>query len=428
MDRPLSRLAHERACRSIPGGVSSPVRSFDAVDAPPLVVERGEGAYLHDVDGRRYVDLLMCWGALVHGHAHPAVREAVVKAAGGGTGYGLSCRAEAELAGLIEDAFPSIDLLRLVNSGTEAVMSAVRLARGFTGRAKVIVFEGCYHGHSDGLLAQGGSGLSTLSIPKSAGVPESVVRDTLIARYNDTDSVRELAESAGGDLAAVLVEPVAGNMGVVGPEPGFLDGLRSICDETGAMLIFDEVITGFRVAPGGAQERFGVRSDLTTLGKIIGGGLPVGAFGGRREIMERLAPLGDVYQAGTLSGNPLVAAAGVAALRELRKGNRHEELERLAGLLADGLEHAAADAGVPLQVNRCGSMLTCFFADAPVTGYASSKAADGSRYAAFFRAMIERGVLLPPSPFESCFVSTVHTDEEVEAVTSAAGGAFAAFH
>jgi glutamate-1-semialdehyde 2,1-aminomutase len=420
MDRPLSRAAQERAERSIPGGVNSPVRSFRVVGEAPLFAERGEGAYLVDIDGARYVDLLMCWGALIHGHAHPAVVAAVERTAAAGGGYGISCPVEAELAERIRDAFPSIDQVRLVNSGTEAVMSAVRLARGFTGRDSVLVFEGGYHGHSDGLLARGGSGLSTFAIPKSAGVPGSVVCDTLIARYNDLGSVREQVAAAGDDLAGILVEPVAGNMGVVPPAPGFLEGLRAVCDETGAVLIFDEVISGFRVGWGGAQERFGVRADLTTLGKIIGGGLPVGAFGGRREIMGRLAPLGDVYQAGTLSGNAVVAAAGVAALDLLRDDPPYERLERLAAALVDGLHAAARRAGRPLQVNRCGSMFTCFFAEAPVTDYASAQEADGGAYAAFFRAMLAGGVLLPPSPFESCFLSAAHSADHVTAVAAVA--------
>ncbi len=420
MDRKMSRAAHHRARAIFPGGVNSPVRAFSAVDGEPFLVERGEGATLVDLDGNRYVDFLMCWGALIHGHAHEAVRTAVNEAAGKGTGYGLSCGAEAELGELVCDAFPSINRLRLVNSGTEAVMSAVRLARGYTDRDKVIVFEGCYHGHSDGLLAQGGSGLSTFSIPKSGGVPGSTVEHTLVATYNDPASAERRAEDTGDGLAAVLVEPVAGNMGVVPPEPGFLEGLRELCDRTGAVLIFDEVITGFRVAWGGAQERFGVRPDLTTLGKIIGGGLPVGAFGGRAQIMDRLAPLGDVYQAGTLSGNPVVAAAGAAALRLLRDAAPYARLDDLARALAEGLESAGQSAGLPLRVNRCGSMLTGFHTADRVHDYASAQRADRGRYAAFFRAMLDRGVLLPPSPFESAFLSTAHSPEDVEFAVAAA--------
>jgi len=401
MDRPLSRQAFERASGCIPGGVNSPVRSFASVATPPLVVDRGEGAHLFDLDGNRYIDLLQCWGALIHGHAHPTVGAAVKAAVDRGSGYGLSCRAEAELAERITDAFPSMERVRLVNSGTEAVMSAVRLARGCTGRNKVLVFEGCYHGHSDGLLASGGSGLSTLSIPRSAGVPRSVVEHTLVARYNDLASAQELAALASDDLAAVL-------------------GLRSLCDRAGALLIFDEVITGFRVGWGGAQGRFGVRPDLTTLGKIIGGGLPVGAFGGPAAVMEHLAPLGDVYQAGTLSGNPAVVAAGVAALDLLREQNPYGRLEQLACTLADGLAVAAADLGLPLQVNRCGSMFTVFFTDRPVVDYAFAKAADALRFGQFFRELLDRGILIPPSPFEAAFLSTAHREEHIRNILHAA--------
>jgi glutamate-1-semialdehyde 2,1-aminomutase len=425
MDRPLSDKASDRARRCIPGGVNSPVRSFGGVGGDPVLIQRGEGAYLYDLDGCRYIDHLVSWGAIILGHAHPAVRSAIEEAAARGNGYGLSTEVEAELAELIESAYPSIDLLRLVNSGTEAVMSAVRLARGFTGREKVILFDGGYHGHSDTFLAQGGSGLATFSIPRSAGVTEGTVRDTLIARYNDLGAVEDLCSKDGDDLAAILVEPVAGNMGVVPPEPGFLEGLRRLCDRIGAVLIFDEVITGFRVAWGGAQERSGVRADLTTLGKIIGGGLPVGAFGGRREIMERLAPLGDVYQAGTLSGNPVVASAGLAALRELRRTNPYDRLEAMALELTDGIAGAAQAHDIPLQINRCASMFTCFFSDCSVTDFDSAKAADGERYAAFFRAMLARGVLLAPSPFEAAFISSAHGADDIAQVIQSAESAFA---
>ena len=423
MGRPMSEAAFERARKCIPGGVSSPVRSFKSVGGSPLFVDRAAGSHLFDLDGNRYVDFLSCWGAMILGHAHPAICDAISSAAAKGTGYGLSTEPEAELAELIRDAFPSVEMLRLVNSGTEAVMSAIRLARAHTGRDKVIVFEGCYHGHSDGLLASAGSGLATFSIPRSAGVPDSVVSDTLIATYNDTGSVKALLAEFDGGVAAVLVEPVAGNMGVVVPQSGFLEKLRELCDEHGALLILDEVITGFRVAPGGAQERFGVRADVTTLGKIIGGGLPVGAFGGRRDIMEHLAPLGDAYQAGTLSGNPVVASTGATALRILREAPPYDRMDRLADALVDGVRHAAEARGVPLQVNRCGSMFTCFFADAPVVDYATAKASDTERYAAFFRGMLERGVLLAPSQFEAGFVSAAHTDDDIDAFIDAASEA-----
>ncbi len=406
-----------RAERSMPGGVNSPVRTFTAVQAPPFFADRGAGPHLYDADGRRYVDHLMGWGAVMLGHAYPAVRRAICRAAERGTGFGLSAAAEADLAELIRDAFPSVELVRLVNSGTEAVMSAVRLARGYTGRAKVIAFEGGYHGHSDGLLARAGSGLATLGLPASAGVPPSFTAETLLARYNDLDSVRELCATWGEEVACVLVEPVAGNMGVVPPAPGFLQGLREVCDRTGALLIFDEVITGFRIAWGGAQERYGVRADVTTLGKIIGGGLPVGAFGGRGEVMERLAPLGDVYQAGTLSGNPLVAAAGAAVLRELRRRRPYEAIEGAGRDLAEAMLAAACGAALPLRIGRVGGMFTPFFTEEPVTDYASARRADGELYGRFFRALLARGVLPAPSPWESAFVSACHLRGDVLAVS-----------
>ncbi|MFH1732367.1 MAG: glutamate-1-semialdehyde 2,1-aminomutase [Planctomycetota bacterium] len=420
MVRQVSEEAFKRAGKCIPGGVNSPVRSFGAVGGSPLFVDRAAGPHVFDLDGNRYVDFLSCWGATILGHAHPAVCDAIANAAAKGTGFGLSTEPEVELAQLIKDAFPSIELVRLVNSGTEAVMSAVRLARAHTGRNKVVVFEGCYHGHSDGLLARAGSGLATFSIPRSAGVPGSVVSDTLIATYNDLGSVEALLAQFGGDVAAVLVEPIAGNMGVVPPQPGFLEGLRELCDEHGVLLVFDEVITGFRVAPGGAQELFNVRADLTTLGKIIGGGLPVGAFGGRRDIMEHLAPLGNVYQAGTLSGNPVVANAGAAVLKSLRAAPPYAGLDRLTDGLVKGVRRAAEARRVPLHVNRCGSMFTCFFADAPVVDYTTAKASDTACYAAFFRGMLDRGILLPPSQFEAAFLSAAHTGDEMAAFGDAA--------
>ena len=424
----LSEAAFERAKQSIAGGVNSPVRSFHAVNAPPLVAARAEAAHLYDADGNPYIDYLMSWGAIVLGHAHPDVEDAIRAAVARGTGYGLLTEAECELAEIITSAFPSIERVRLVNSGTEAVMSAVRLARGYTRRDRVIIFEGGYHGHSDGFLAQAGSGLATFSIPRSAGVPSSFVRETLLAQYNDLDSVEALCRKHSDDIACILVEPVAGNMGVIPPEPGFLHGLRDLCDRVGALLVFDEVITGFRVAYGGAQRRFGVQADLITLGKIIGGGLPVGAFGGRRDIMERLAPLGDVYQAGTLAGNPVVAAAGVAVLRRLRQANPYPDLELRAACLADGLRAAASAADVPLQVNRVGSMLTCFFSANRVADYASARTCDVGAYGAFFRKMLEFGVLLPPSQFEAMFLSDGHTQDDVVRTVRAADRAMRRLH
>ncbi|HOX07139.1 MAG TPA: glutamate-1-semialdehyde 2,1-aminomutase [Planctomycetota bacterium] len=420
MARPLSDALFRRAGESLVGGVNSPVRSFRAVGGSPIFAARGEGPYLWDADGNRYVDLLMSWGACLLGHAHPAVVEAIAEAAARGASFGLSTERECELAEVVKEAFPSIELLRLVSSGTEAVMSAVRLARGFTGREKIVTFEGGYHGHSDGLLVRAGSGLATFGLPASAGVPASFAAASLPARYNDLESVQVLARAHGDDLACILVEPVAGNMGVVPPEPGFLSGLRDICDRTGALLIFDEVITGFRLAWGGAQELHGVRPDLTTLGKVVGGGLPVGVFGGRRRVMERLAPLGDVYQAGTLSGNPVATAAGLATLATLRTLRPYGELERRASRLAASLSGAARSAGVPVQINRAGSMFTVFFCAEPVRDFASAQRADAGAYARFFHAMLEGGVLLPPSQLESAFLSTAHAGPELAEIQTAA--------
>jgi glutamate-1-semialdehyde 2,1-aminomutase len=383
------------------------------VQAPPLFVVSGQGPYLYDSDGNRYIDYLMSWGALILGHVHPEVQHAIEAAAGRGTGFGLSTGVECDLAETIKQAFPSIELLRLVNSGTEAVMSAVRLARGYTKRDKIMMFEGCYHGHSDGLLARAGSGLTTFGLPASAGVPCSFTEETLIARFNDLESVETICRAHGDDLACILLEPVAGNMGVIPPKPGFLAGLRNICDRIGALLVFDEVITGFRIAWGGAQEKFKIRADLTTLGKIIGGGLPVGAFGGRREIMEKLAPLGDVYQAGTLSGNPLVASAGKAVLDVLGKTDPYKELELRTREITDDLSQAASLAGIPLWVGRAGSMFTLYFTSGPVKDYQSAKQADDHLYSCFFKALLERGLLLPPSQWESAFMSLSHLKESI---------------
>lgn len=413
MDRALSLKWYNRARSVIPGGVDSPVRAFGSVGMGPLFADHGEGPWLFDADGNRYVDFLMSWGALILGHGNEVVQRAIVEAARRGTGFGLSTRIEAELAELIREAFPSIELIRFVNSGTEAVMSAVRLARGFTGRNRIVKFEGGYHGHSDALLAKAGSGLAALGLPASAGVPDTVTRDTVVFPYNAIEAARVLFAEAGHEIAAVLVEPVAGNMGVIPPLPGFLETLRELCDASGAVLILDEVITGFRIAWGGAQERFGIRADLTTLGKIIGGGLPVGAFGGRRDIMRLLAPDGPVYQAGTLSGNPVVLAAGMAALQALRSLNPYADIESRADRLARGLAESAARHGIPLTVNRIGGMFTPFFTEGVVMDYTTARQADAKRYAVFFRGMIERGILLPPSPWESAFVSACHHEETI---------------
>jgi glutamate-1-semialdehyde 2,1-aminomutase len=415
-----SREIFDRSQEYLPGGVNSPVRAFGAVGGQPLVIARGEGPYLYDVDGNRYIDYVCSWGPLILGHAHPAVVEAVQRAAERGTSYGAPTEAEAELAQLVVEAVPSIEMVRFVNSGTEATMSALRLARAYTRRDKVVKFEGCYHGHADGLLVQAGSGVTTLGLPDSPGVPASYAQETLVARFNDVAGVEALFERHGEEIAAVIVEPVAANMGVVPPLPGFLASLREITDRAGSLLIFDEVVTGFRVAYGGAQSLFGVTPDLTCLGKIIGGGLPVGAYGGKRRIMEMMAPLGPVYQAGTLSGNPLAMNAGLATLRELQSPGFYERLDALSSRLVDGAARAAASAGVSVRLNRVGSMRTPFFVDAPVVDYESARRSDRERYARFFHGMLERGVYLAPSQFEAAFVSAAHGEAEIDATIAAA--------
>ena len=399
---------YRRALELIPGGVNSPVRAMRAVGLDePVFVRSGAGAYLEDVDGNRYVDWVMSWGPLLFGHADPETVQAVRSAAERGTSFGAPTEAEVELAAEIVDAVPSIEKVRLVSSGTEAAMSAVRLARAFTARDRILKFEGCYHGHVDALLASAGSGVATLGLPSSPGVPTATTRDTIVCKYNDVDAVASTVAEFGEGLAAIIVEPVAGNMGVVPPEPGFLEVLRQLCDASGALLVFDEVITGFRVARGGAQELFGVMPDLTVLGKIAGGGLPLAAFGGRGEIMERLAPSGDVYQAGTLSGNPLATAAGLAVLRRLRDPAVYAELERRAARLEAGL----AQHG---RFQRVGAMATLFMTDEPVRNFDDAQRADTERYAALFRHLLERGVYVAPSQFEAMFVSLAHGDEEID--------------
>ena len=420
-----SKGLFERASRVIPGGVNSPVRAFRGVGGEPFFVARAEGARLWDVDGRSYLDFLGSWGPLILGHAAPSVVAAVTDAAARGTSYGAPTGLEVEMAEAITAAYPSIELVRLVSSGTEAAMSAIRLARGATGRPLLLKFDGCYHGHADSLLVKAGSGGATFSIPDSAGVPGPLAELTVTAPFNDLDAVKTIFRERGREIAAVIVEPVAGNMGVVPPRPGFLEGLREITRAHDAVLIFDEVITGFRVAYGGAQELYGVRPDLTCLGKVIGGGLPVGAYGGSRQLMSHVAPLGSVYQAGTLSGNPLAVAAGLATLARLRDRDVYRRLDALGAELERGLRAGAERASVPLTVNRIGSMLTGFFCDPPVTDYASAKRADTKRYARYFHGMLERGVFLAPSQFEAAFVSLAHTDADLAFAGRAAAEALA---
>ena len=413
-----SKEAFAAAQRAFPGGVNSPVRAFRAVGGVPRFIDRAHGAFIVDVDGDEYIDYVMSWGALALGHAHPAVVEAIAAQAARGTSYGAPTELETQLAEMIMRAMPSVEMLRFVSSGTEAVMSAIRLARAATRRNVIVKFDGCYHGHADALLVSAGSGVATLGLPDSPGVPAAAVRDTVSLPFNNLRAVEQLFSARGDEIAAVVVEPVSGNMGLVPPVDGFLVGLRALTSRCGALLIFDEVMTGFRVAFGGAQSLYGgggggIRPDLTCLGKIIGGGLPVAAYGGRRELMDLVAPTGPVYQAGTLSGNPLAMAAGIATLRELVKAGAYDSLARAAGALADGIADAARGAGVPLQANAIGGMWGFFFAEDPVTDYASARRADTARFARFFHACLAAGVYLAPSQFESCFVSIAHEENVV---------------
>lgn len=419
-----SQAMFAEAQNNIPGGVDSPVRAFRAVGGNPHFIARGEGSRIFDVDGNSFIDYVASWGPLILGHAPASVVTAINAAAKDGTSFGAPTERETILAKMVRAAYPSIELVRFVNSGTEATMSALRLARGYTGREKIVKFDGGYHGHADGLLVAAGSGSLTLGVPDSAGVPETMAASTLSAPYNDLATVEKLFAAYAGQIAAVILEPVAGNMGVVPPAPGFLEGLRKVTAQDGALLIFDEVITGFRVAYGGAQSLYGVIPDITCLGKIIGGGLPVGAYGGRREIMEKLAPLGPVYQAGTLAGNPLAMAAGIAALQSLQKPGVYEALERRSVMLAEGMAAAAKRRGVPVYSTRVASMMTTFFTSQKVTDYVSAKTSDAQAYARWFRAMLEQGVYFAPSQFEAGFVSLAHTDEDIESTVAAADKAF----
>ena len=410
-----SEMLFERAVKRIPGGVNSPVRAFGSVGETPRFIASAKGAWLTDADGRRYLDYVGSWGPMILGHNHPAVREAVLEACSQGLSFGAATEREVEMAELICSLVPSVEMVRMVNSGTEAVMSALRAARGYTGREKIVKFAGCYHGHCDAMLVKAGSGVMTSGVPDSAGVPKGCTKDTLTVSYNDLKSVEALFETCGREIAEVIVEPVGANMGVVLPEKGFLEGLRSLCSRYGSVLVFDEVITGFRLGLSGAQGYFGVEADLTTFGKIIGGGMPVGAYGGKREIMETVAPLGPVYQAGTLSGNPVAMAAGLAELRTLRDTpGFYEELHRKSQMLFEGMREILKKAGSPFQINAAGSLGCLFFTDQEVRDYASAKTSDSSAYAQYFSHMLKRGIYLAPSQFEAMFVSAALTEEEIE--------------
>jgi glutamate-1-semialdehyde 2,1-aminomutase len=419
--RKKSEELFRKAVQLMPGGVNSPVRAFRAVGGAPVFIASGRGARVRDVDGNEYLDFVLSWGPLILGHCHPEVMDALADVLKTGTSFGASTPGEVALAEEIIKAFPSIERVRLVNSGTEATLSALRLARAATGREKILKFEGCYHGHSDSLLVKAGSGVATLGLPDSPGVPRALAELTITVPFNDFETLERAFETHRNQLAAALVEPVAGNMGVVPPKNGFLERLRALTEEQGTVLIFDEVITGFRVAYGGAQQLYGIHPDLTTLGKVIGGGLPVGAYGGKASLMDLVAPSGPVYQAGTLSGNPLAVAAGLKTLEVLRRSGTYERLEALGRRLAEGIGAQAKQAGIPLIVNRIGSMMTAFFSSNPVTDYASAKMSDTGKFAQFFRALLDKGVYFPPSQFEALFVSTAHTEEDIDRAVRLAG-------
>jgi glutamate-1-semialdehyde 2,1-aminomutase len=421
---PASRALYEVATRLMPGGVNSPVRAFKAVGGTPVFISSGHGSRVIDEDGRGYIDYVCSWGPLILGHAHPRVTEAIRRQAGLGTAFGMPSRLEVEMAEMLIRFMPSLERVRMVNSGTEATMAAVRLARSATGRPRIVKFEGCYHGHGDSFLVKAGSGAATFGTPDSPGVTGGTARDTLVAGFNDLDSVNRAFESAPGEVAAVIVEPVAGNMGVVAPLPGFLEGLRGVCDRHGALLIFDEVMTGFRVARGGAQGLYGVKPDLTTIGKVVGGGLPVGAYGGSADLMELVAPEGPVYQAGTLSGNPLSMAAGLAALTAIDEDRDfYATLEQRGEQLEAGIRRAVERLGAPCRLSRAGSMWTLFFAREAVVDWATAARADRARYGRFFHGMLSRGVALAPSQFEANFISAAHTDADIHETVAAAESA-----
>jgi glutamate-1-semialdehyde 2,1-aminomutase len=424
MKRKKSIALYQKALGMIPGGVNSPVRAFKAIGIPPAFIDRGKGSHLWDVDGNEYIDYVGSWGPMILGHAHPRVVAALKKAAPKGTSFGAPTSLEIDLAARVKKAYPSVELLRMVSSGTEAVMGAIRVARGFTGRDKILKFEGCYHGHGDSLLVKAGSGATTFGIPDSLGIPEALARHTLTAPFNDLEAVRTLVGQNPNQLACIIVEPIVGNMGVVLPEAGFLEGLRKICADEGIVLIFDEVITGFRVAYGGAQELYGIKADLTCLGKIIGGGLPVGAYGGKQAIMEKVAPLGGVYQAGTLSGNPMAMTAGLETLDLLKSKKVYQALGEKTTYLTEGIIKSAEERGIPITINRATGLFTVFFTRGPVTHYQRAKMSDTKRFAQFFIQMMEEGIYLPPSQFEAWFISLAHSQKDLDRTIEACDSAF----
>lgn len=420
-----SEQLFQQAQNTIPGGVNSPVRAFKSVGGTPVFIDSANGAYLYDVDGKKYIDYIGSWGPMLLGHNHPAIREAVVKAAEKGLSFGAPCPAEITMAETICELVPSMEMVRMVSSGTEATMSAIRLARGFTGRNSILKFEGCYHGHADSLLVKAGSGALTLGVPNSPGVPADFAKYTLTAEFNNLEQVKQIFAEQGADLACIIVEPVAGNMNCIPPAPGFLEGLRALCDQYGAVLIFDEVMTGFRVALGGAQAYYNIKPDLTTLGKIIGGGMPVGAFGGRRDIMQHIAPLGGVYQAGTLSGNPIAMAAGLAALTEIRKPGVYDVLTAKTTQLIEGLAAVAKEVGIPLATTQVGGMFGVFFSkESQITNYQQATQCDIDAFKRFFHLMLDQGVYLAPSAYEAGFLSIAHSDDDLAYTIAAAKKAF----